>query len=207
MFKSIFSIAIVGSLFLTSCQNNTPSTNASSNPKQTETPTTVDEIVKSTATSKEGVKLEMAFNNTQNTATLVLNNETIELKGQTPASGIWYKNDHYELRGKGDDVELTKDGKSIFKSTPSVQNAESTVWIGSETTKCNAGVMEKQCLKVKHSKEQKDWELFYDDIAGFKYEKGYEYEIIIKSEKVENPPADASNMKYTLVKVVSKTKK
>lgn len=58
----------------------------------------------------------MTFNNTKNTATVVFNNETIELQGQKPASGIWYKNDHYELRGKGEEIELTKDGKTVFKN-------------------------------------------------------------------------------------------
>ena len=42
--------------------------------------------------------------------------EELELAGQKPASGIWYKNDHYELRGKGENLELTKDGKTVFKN-------------------------------------------------------------------------------------------
>jgi hypothetical protein len=29
------------------------------------------------------------------------------------ASGIWHKNDSYELRGKGKKIKLTKDGKTI----------------------------------------------------------------------------------------------
>jgi hypothetical protein len=29
------------------------------------------------------------------------------------ASGIWYKNDSYKLRVKGNEIELTKDGKTI----------------------------------------------------------------------------------------------
>ncbi|QYS89005.1 DUF4377 domain-containing protein [Flavobacterium davisii] len=45
---------------------------------------------------------------------------------------------------------------------------------------------------------------FYNTIQGFKYEKGNEYELVIKEEKVENPPADGSNVKYTLIKEVSK---
>jgi hypothetical protein len=38
------------------------------------------------------------------------------LHAQKAASGIWYKNDLYELRGKGDNVELTKDGITVFKN-------------------------------------------------------------------------------------------
>lgn len=75
---------------------------------------TGDEIVESTATSKEGSELSMVFNNTKGTASLLLNGETIELTAERAASGIWYKNDAYELRGKGDQVELTKNGKIVF---------------------------------------------------------------------------------------------
>ncbi|MBD3905431.1 MliC family protein [Chryseobacterium sp. C-2] len=74
------------------------------------------EIIKTTISDKNGKKLDMTFNNTKNIVTLVLNGETIELEGQKAASGIWYKNEHYELRGKGNENELHKDGKLIFKS-------------------------------------------------------------------------------------------
>ncbi|MGI9581182.1 MliC family protein [Chryseobacterium sp. RRHN12] len=52
--------------------------------------------------------MDMTFNNTKNTATVVFNNKTIELQGQKPASGIWYRHDHYELRGKGKEIGLQK---------------------------------------------------------------------------------------------------
>ena len=75
-----------------------------------------DVIVTSSLTNDEGHTLEMVFNNTTNTAKIYLNGgEQIELEGQKPASGIWYKNDQYELRGKGEEVELTKDGEIVFK--------------------------------------------------------------------------------------------
>lgn len=75
-----------------------------------------DEIVTSSIKNKEGHTLDMSFNNTTNQAKVYLNGgEQIELEGQNPASGIWYKNDRYELRGKGENVELTKDGKIVFK--------------------------------------------------------------------------------------------
>lgn len=76
-----------------------------------------DEIVKTSLKNKEGQTLDMTFNNSTNRAKIYLNGgEQIELVGQNPASGIWYKNDHYELRGKGENVELTKDGKIVFKN-------------------------------------------------------------------------------------------
>lgn len=39
------------------------------------------------------------------------------LKNKKPASGIWYKNDSYELRGKGKEIEFKKDGKLLFKGS------------------------------------------------------------------------------------------
>lgn len=76
-----------------------------------------DVIVTSSLTNKKRQTLNMVFNNTTNTAKIYLDGgEQIELQGQTPASGIWYKNDQYELRGKGEEVQLTKDGKVIFKN-------------------------------------------------------------------------------------------
>ena len=42
--------------------------------------------------------------------------EQIELVAEKAASGIWSKNNLYELRGKGNEIELTKDGETLFKN-------------------------------------------------------------------------------------------
>lgn len=68
------------------------------------------------------------------------------------------------------------------------------------------GVAPMKCLLVKKD-GQADWEFFYNSIEGFNYEPGYEYVLEVKAEKIENPAADQSSLKYTLVKVVSKTEK
>lgn len=124
MKKTIFITATLTALFLTSCNKEKNATDSSpattdsiaSNPSDSAAVSgSKDEIVKSTSKDSSGKTLDMTFNNTKNTATVVFNNETIELQGQKPASGIWYKNDHYELRGKGEEIELTKDGKTVFK--------------------------------------------------------------------------------------------
>ncbi|MBC8616699.1 DUF4377 domain-containing protein [Parabacteroides faecis] len=49
--------------------------------------------------------------------------------------------------------------------------------------------------------------IMYDPIEGFEYEQGYEYVIEVKIEHIENPPADGSSLKYSLIRVISKTKK
>lgn len=80
-----------------------------------------------------------------------------------------------------------------------------TLWIAPTTQKC-VGEIEKECMLVKRSKSQKKWDLFYDNIEGFTYQKDYLYQLVITETKVENPPADASSIQYKLVKIVSKKK-
>lgn len=72
------------------------------------------DIIKSSLTNKDGKTLEMTFNNTKGTATLNFKGEIIKLFTQKPASGIWYKNENYELREKGNNIELKKDGNIAF---------------------------------------------------------------------------------------------
>ena len=46
--------------------------------------------------------------------------------------------------------------------------------------------------------------LFYSQIEGFEYEEGYTYELLVQVDPVENPPADASSLNYTLMEIVDK---
>lgn len=76
-----------------------------------------DEIIKTSYKDDKGATLDVTINATTNDAKVYLNGgEQIDLVGQKPASGIWYKNDQYELRGKGEKLELTKDGETVFKN-------------------------------------------------------------------------------------------
>lgn len=43
-------------------------------------------------------------------------------------------------------------------------------------------------------------------IGGFTYEKGFEYELLVNKTVMANPPQDAGNVRYELVKVISQTK-
>ncbi|WPR70574.1 MliC family protein [Flavobacterium sp. NG2] len=105
---------LLTTLSLTSCKETAKTENEDSITETVEKNT--DNIVTNTATDKDGKKLEMSFNITKDIAVLHFEGETIELVGQKPASGIWYKNDTYELRGKGQEITLTKDGQTVFKN-------------------------------------------------------------------------------------------
>ena len=46
----------------------------------------------------------------------------------------------------------------------------------------------------------------FNTIAGFTYEKGNEYELLVKKTKLANPPQDSGSIKYELIRIVSQRK-
>lgn len=123
MKKTILTITMLAALFLASCKDNANKDNAEKTTTET-VENTKDDIVTSTSTNKDGDMLKMTFNNTKGTATVNFNDETIELNQEKSGSGIWYKNNTYELRGKGNDIQLTKDGNVVFKHEDDVVKTE-----------------------------------------------------------------------------------
>lgn len=78
---------------------------------------------------------------------------------------------------------------------------EKTLFIGPTKVECvGAGPME--CYQVKEDPDG-EWLLFYNQIAGFEWESGYTYELRVAVHPVENPPADASSLRYELIEVVN----
>ena len=65
------------------------------------------------------------------------------------------------------------------------------------------GEAAQQCMLVKEN-EGDDWSFYYDQIEGFEYESGFEYQLVIEESEITNPPADASSLKWTLTDLVSK---
>lgn len=76
------------------------------------------------------------------------------------------------------------------------------VEVASEQVRC-VGVDEMDCLLVRRAPHT-DWELFYDDIEGFVFEPGYEYELEVRVTRVDDPPADGSSLRYELIEVVQR---
>jgi len=79
---------------------------------------------------------------------------------------------------------------------------EKTLFVGPEKVDC-VGVAPQKCYKVREDPSE-EWRFFYSEIAGFEFEPGYEYELLVREVKVENPPADGSSLRWELIKVVSK---
>ncbi|MGF1554881.1 DUF4377 domain-containing protein [Paucihalobacter sp.] len=82
------------------------------------------------------------------------------------------------------------------------KDVNETMYVSGKTINC-PGVIEKECLQIKYSLEE-DYINFYDDIEGFQHDKGTDYIIKIKRTEVNNPPADDSKYKYSLVEVLEK---
>ncbi len=46
----------------------------------------------------------------------------------------------------------------------------------------------------------------FNTIAGFTYERGHEYELLVKKTKLANPPKDSGSIRYELIRIVSQRK-
>lgn len=93
--------------------------------------------------------------------------------------------------------------------TQTCSQAKSTIfWVSGIKTECSSGAGKMMCLNIHRGEDlsNPDWETFYAPIEGFVFEEGFLKKIVVKEEKLEvkNVPADASSIKYTLVKELEK---
>jgi heat shock protein HslJ len=100
-----------------------------------------------------------------------------------------------------DSLTLTLPNGALHFSTN--MPVEKILFVGAEQVDCQ-GVAPQKCYLVKEEPNA-EWEYFYDEIAGFQWEAGYEYELRVRVIPVENPPADASSVIYELIEVVSQS--
>ena len=120
----------------------------------------------------------------------------------------------YELKVQVTPVENPPAGGSSLQytlveqvsKTPAAEAGERdvvTMYVGPELVECT-GVAPQTCMQIKYSPDE-EYQLFYGQIEGFTFEEGYDYELQVAVTDVENPPADGSALKYTLLEEVSKT--
>ncbi len=86
------------------------------------------------------------------------------------------------------------------KNTPEIQ----TIWINSAKVDC-VGVGPMQCMQIKLSSDA-PWTNLYQEIEGFTYEPGYIYQVSVEAISLDpkKVPADASSIRYSLKKIISK---
>lgn len=116
--------------------------------------------------------------------------------GCTPSTGS-------EPAAQNPTAEPTEEPTEVPTEEPIVEGEQLTMFVGPEQKDC-VGVAPQTCLLIKFEPEA-EWQFFYDAIEGFEYEPGFEYELLVEKTDVENPPADASSIQYTLIEEVSKT--
>lgn len=95
---------------------------------------------------------------------------------------------------------------TVFASlTMQAQNLKE-YWIKESTAPC-VGVAPMDCMQVR-KEGNTQWENFYSTIAGFDYEPGYRYRLLVQETPIplEQVPADASSIRYELQSLVSKIK-
>ena len=64
-----------------------------------------------------------------------------------------------------------------------------------------------ECMRVMTEDEPGRWQnLYFSDVKGFTYERGHEYELRVKRTILANPPQDASNRTYELVRILADKK-
>jgi hypothetical protein len=64
-----------------------------------------------------------------------------------------------------------------------------------------------ECMRVMTEDEPGRWQnLYFSDVKGFIYERGHEYELRVKRTILANPPQDASNRTYELVRILADKK-
>lgn len=103
MKKLTFILAAIVLLFAAACNNSKKNQDNS-------------EEITATINNSKGETLNITYNNTAETATIVFNGETIALKQQPSASGIHYANDTYEYTEWQDEIELKKNGEVVFSN-------------------------------------------------------------------------------------------
>ncbi len=74
------------------------------------------------------------------------------------------------------------------------------IYVGDHMSEC-VGVSKQKCLLIKENSKD-DWTFFYGKIKGFIYEEGFIYKLKVNVKKNSEPLADASNLKYSLIKVL-----
>lgn len=64
------------------------------------------------------------------------------------------------------------------------------------------GVAPMKCLQVREAGGK--WMNFYAPIEDFDFQEGWRYRLQVEVTKIENPPADGSNLRYQLVRILDK---
>lgn len=97
---------------------------------------------------------------------------------------------------KAEDIKKPYSGMTV--------SLQKTIIVKEEKAACEGNPGAK-CLQIKKP-EQKEFEIFYQDIEGFVFEEGYRQTILVNERHIPNPMIKEADAIYTLIKVISKEK-
>lgn len=83
---------------------------------------------------------------------------------------------------------------------PAADAPRKFIYVSAETRPCT-GVGPMTCLQVRET-ESDPWQLHYGPIVDFDPQPGIEYRLRIIEERIANPPADGSSIRWTLDQIV-----
>lgn len=116
MEKRYWSLLLMGALLgTTACQNsNKQTTEDQSTTMETPVKTEETKLIVDSLTDDKGNKLNLTYDNTAGTATVVFGQDTIHMTQDTTASGIQYSNENYTFTEHQAEAILTKNGTVVF---------------------------------------------------------------------------------------------
>lgn len=96
---------------------------------------------------------------------------------------------------------------NVPSATPAREGSEVIkMRIQSSQVDCNGANGNTHCFMVQKESSigTENWEMLREPIEGFSYEAGYIYDVTVKIERVDNPAANQSPFRYTLVSITAK---
>ena len=99
-----------------------------------------------------------------------------------------------------------------MRESPPQDIVRDEVWtIAHQTEMCNASFTpeKRECLVVTpetHSSDSSPFHVLRSAIAGFDYEPGYRYRLLVTVTYLANPPQDDGNPTYALKRIISMEK-
>ena len=69
------------------------------------------------------------------------------------------------------------------------------------------GMFPKLVYRIQEEEEigKENWNNMYSSIKGFTYDKGFVYDLKVRKISIQDPPQDASSIRYELLEMISKT--
>ncbi|MDO5105477.1 DUF4377 domain-containing protein [Capnocytophaga sp.] len=97
---------------------------------------------------------------------------------------------------------------TVMGMTSCATSSKQVYWVAGSKAECSGGAGKMQCLQVSKNPElsKANWEYFYAPIENFVFEEGFLKKIELSQTQLDpkNVPADASSIKYTMLKELEK---